>query len=343
MSGGLGLQNFYWVGAFRTYDRTGTTAVNSSHFPAYGAAWPSARGRSRKVARCIPVIFDPAQAPCSIRSSPIRLGRHVGKAGNASAPRNLSPRMRLSASVRSEQIVKIGIIGAGHIGGTLARRLRSLLSRAGESPSPGLGNRRDCGCGEGCADERRPPHRHHPGEKHPELAEGFGRQCSRRSDRGRHTGNYYPKQRDGKIAEIEQALPESRWVEQQLGRPVIKAFNNIYAKHLLECGQAPGSSNRIALPVAGDDPKAKRVVMEIVDTWLDPVDAGGLDKSGGSSRERQSTPPTTMPQGSAMLSQPPVASAPSGTAAASHHPTKHFISGSNGASNELFARSRKRA
>jgi len=102
------------------------------------------------------------------------------------------------------------------------------------------------------------------------------------------TGNYYPKQRDGKIAEIEQGLPESRWVEQQLGRPVIKAFNNIYAKHLLECGQAPGSSNRIALPVAGDDPKAKRVVMEIVDELgFDPVDAGGLDESW---RQQPGTP-----------------------------------------------------
>ena len=34
------------------------------------------------------------------------------------------------------------------------------------------------------------------------------------------TGNYYPKQRDGKIVEIEGGLPESRWVEKQLGRTV---------------------------------------------------------------------------------------------------------------------------
>jgi hypothetical protein len=43
------------------------------------------------------------------------------------------------------------------------------------------------------------------------------------------TGNYYPRQRDGRIAEIEAGLPESRWVERQLRRPGIKAFNNIYA------------------------------------------------------------------------------------------------------------------
>jgi predicted dinucleotide-binding enzyme len=45
------------------------------------------------------------------------------------------------------------------------------------------------------------------------------------------TGNYYPRQRDGRIEPIESGLPESRWVEQQLGHPVIKAFNDIYAQH----------------------------------------------------------------------------------------------------------------
>jgi predicted dinucleotide-binding enzyme len=102
------------------------------------------------------------------------------------------------------------------------------------------------------------------------------------------TGNYYPKQRDGKITEIEAGLPESRWVERQLGRPVIKAFNNIYAKHLLERGQPSRSTNRIALPVAGDDPRAKCAVMEIVDELgFDPVDAGGLDDSW---RQQPGTP-----------------------------------------------------
>ena len=52
------------------------------------------------------------------------------------------------------------------------------------------------------------------------------------------TGNYYPRQRDGRIEAIEAGTPESRWVEQQLGRPVVKAFNNIYAQHLLELGRA---------------------------------------------------------------------------------------------------------
>jgi predicted dinucleotide-binding enzyme len=46
-------------------------------------------------------------------------------------------------------------------------------------------------------------------------------------------------------------MPESLWVEQQLGRPVVKAFNNILAQHLLEFGRPKGSAGRIALPVAG--------------------------------------------------------------------------------------------
>jgi predicted dinucleotide-binding enzyme len=102
------------------------------------------------------------------------------------------------------------------------------------------------------------------------------------------TGNYYPRQRDGKIEGIENGLTESRWVEQQLGRPVIKVFNNIYAEHLANHGKPPGTPSRIALPISGDDPKAKQVVMELVnDMGFDPVDTGGLDESW---RQQPGTP-----------------------------------------------------
>jgi 8-hydroxy-5-deazaflavin:NADPH oxidoreductase len=102
------------------------------------------------------------------------------------------------------------------------------------------------------------------------------------------TGNYYPRQRDGHIEGIEGGLPESRWVEQQLGRPVIKAFNNIFARHLLERGRPAGTKGRIALPVAGDDAKAKGVVLRLVDELgFDAIDAGGLDESW---RQQPGTP-----------------------------------------------------
>lgn len=94
------------------------------------------------------------------------------------------------------------------------------------------------------------------------------------------TGNYYPRQRDGRIEGIESGLTESRWVEQRIGHPVIKAFNNIYARHLLERGLPGGAPGRISLPVAGDDAAAKAVVLKLVDALgFDAVDAGGLDES----------------------------------------------------------------
>jgi predicted dinucleotide-binding enzyme len=102
------------------------------------------------------------------------------------------------------------------------------------------------------------------------------------------TGNYYPRQRDGRIDAIENGLTESRWVEQQLGRPVVKAFNNIYAQHLMDFGRPSGTPGRIALPVAGDSPAAKAKVMRLVDELgFDPVDAGGLDDSW---RQQPGTP-----------------------------------------------------
>jgi 8-hydroxy-5-deazaflavin:NADPH oxidoreductase len=102
------------------------------------------------------------------------------------------------------------------------------------------------------------------------------------------TGNYYPRERDGRIEPIEAGMPESRWVETQLHRPVIKAFNNIYASHLLKFGKPAGTPGRFALPVAGDDAAAKAVVMSLVDAiGFDPVDAGGLDESW---RQQPNTP-----------------------------------------------------
>jgi predicted dinucleotide-binding enzyme len=101
------------------------------------------------------------------------------------------------------------------------------------------------------------------------------------------TGNYYPR-RDGRIDAIENGMPESQWVAQQLGRPVIKAFNNIYAARLQNFGLPAGTTGRVAIPVAGDDPKAKAVVSQLVDDiGFDAVDAGGLAESW---RQQPGTP-----------------------------------------------------
>ncbi|HET9029738.1 MAG TPA: NAD(P)-binding domain-containing protein [Candidatus Aquilonibacter sp.] len=102
------------------------------------------------------------------------------------------------------------------------------------------------------------------------------------------TGNYYPRERDGRIDAIESGMPESQWVSQHLRRPVVKAFNNIYAQHLLENGKPKGMPVRIALPVAGDDPQAKAIVMELIDEiGFDAIDAGSLAESW---RQQPNTP-----------------------------------------------------
>jgi predicted dinucleotide-binding enzyme len=94
------------------------------------------------------------------------------------------------------------------------------------------------------------------------------------------TGNYYPRQRDGRIEPIENGLTESRWVATTLGRPVIKAFNCIGFRSLGERGRPKGAPDRLALPIAGDDPSAKAKVMALVeDLGFDAYDAGGLDDS----------------------------------------------------------------
>jgi predicted dinucleotide-binding enzyme len=101
------------------------------------------------------------------------------------------------------------------------------------------------------------------------------------------TGNYYPA-RDGRIEAIEHGMTESRWVSEQLGHPVVKAFNTIQSRHLMELGKPAGTPDRIALPVAGDDPGAKRVVMALVDELgFDAVDAGSIDESW---RQQPGTP-----------------------------------------------------
>lgn len=94
------------------------------------------------------------------------------------------------------------------------------------------------------------------------------------------TGNYYPRQRDGRIDGIESGMTESQWVSSQIGRPVVKAFNTIYAHHLQDFGKVKDTPGRIALPVAGDDPKAKAVVMKLIDEiGFDPIDGGTLADS----------------------------------------------------------------
>jgi 8-hydroxy-5-deazaflavin:NADPH oxidoreductase len=93
------------------------------------------------------------------------------------------------------------------------------------------------------------------------------------------TSNYYPI-RDGMIDAIEAGKVESLWVAEQLGRPVVKAWNSILADSLVKNGKPAGSPGRIALPVAADRETDRKVGMVLVeDTGFDAFDAGTLAES----------------------------------------------------------------
>lgn len=92
------------------------------------------------------------------------------------------------------------------------------------------------------------------------------------------TMNYYP-QRDGHIAALDdESTTTSELLATHLPTArVVKAFNNINFAHLASLGRPPGSPDRVALPIAGDDAEAKAQVADFIDAiGFDVVDAGGL-------------------------------------------------------------------
>jgi predicted dinucleotide-binding enzyme len=102
------------------------------------------------------------------------------------------------------------------------------------------------------------------------------------------TSNYYPDVRDARIAEIDAGMPESVWISKQLGRPIFKAFNTLMYYALANFGRPQGAPGRIAIPVSGDDTDGKWDVMSLVnDMGFEPVDGGLLAESW---RQQPSTP-----------------------------------------------------
>jgi 8-hydroxy-5-deazaflavin:NADPH oxidoreductase len=191
--------------------------------------------------------------------------------------------------------MKIGIIGAGQIGGTLTRRLTALGHQVSVANSRGPETLADLAAETGA----KPVSVAEAARSGEVVIVTIPEKNIAKLPRDLFaatpdnvvivdTGNYYPRQRDGRIDAIEAGVTESRWVAQQLNRPVVKAFNNIYARHLMELGRPNGTPGRIALPVAGDDAAAKAVVMQLVDELgFDAVDAGSLDESW---RQQPGTP-----------------------------------------------------
>ncbi|MFB7498275.1 NADPH-dependent F420 reductase [Streptomyces sp. NPDC056161] len=191
--------------------------------------------------------------------------------------------------------MKIGIIGAGNIGGNLARRLTALGHDVSVANSRGPQTLTDLAKETGATPV--PAAEAARGAQVvvvtvqlkavPDLPSGL-LDGAAEDVAVIDTGNYYP-QRDGRIAGIEdEGRTESRWTEQQIGHPVIKAFNGTYAQDILDRPRPAGAPDRLALPVAGDDPAAKRTVRDLIEQLgFDTVDAGGIDESW---RQQPATP-----------------------------------------------------
>jgi predicted dinucleotide-binding enzyme len=192
--------------------------------------------------------------------------------------------------------MKIGIIGAGNIGGNLTRRLTAVGHEVSVANSRGphtLGALAEETGATPVTVERAAQDADVvivtiPLKAVPNLPDGI-LDGAAEGVAVIDTGNYYPQQRDGRIAGIEDdGLTESRWTARQLGHPVVKAFNGTFAQDILDRARPAGAPDRMALPVAGDDGAAKRRVRDLIDEiGFDTVDAGGLDDSW---RQQPGTP-----------------------------------------------------
>ncbi len=196
----------------------------------------------------------------------------------------------------------VGLIGSGHIGGTVAK----LAVAAGHPVI--LSNSRGPGTLTELAGELGPLARAGTGQ---EAAEGgdlvvvtIPLHAFQNVDPGPLAGkvvidtcNYYP-QRDGQIPELDSgAATSSELIQRHLaGSAVVKAFNNIFFKHLESLSRPSGAPDRSYLPIAGDDPAAKAAVTAFLDSiGYGAVDAGPLAESW---RQQPGTPVYATPYGS---------------------------------------------
>lgn len=188
--------------------------------------------------------------------------------------------------------MEIGIIGSGRIGSILARHLAALGHQVRIANSRGPESLAALAAETGAtastveqaASARDVVIVTIPQKAAAELPRGlFARSTAVVVD----TGNYYPV-RDGRIDAIDEGLTDSEWVAQVLGRPVVKAFNNIVAASLDSRGTAEGTPGRVCLSVAGDEPAAKQVVLRLLgELGFDGIDAGSLAESW---RQQPGTP-----------------------------------------------------
>ncbi len=183
--------------------------------------------------------------------------------------------------------MNIGIIGAGLIGGTLARRLSLLNHKVTIANSRGPETLKDLATEinvkAGTAYEAARNNdiavitipQKNIADLPKDLFEGVKDDVIVID-----TCNYYPLLRDGVIAELEHDLTNSEWVQAKIKKPIVKTFNSIPYTSLGDAGRPKGDKNRIALPVSGDRKKDKEAVSDLLDQLgFDFFDVGELKNS----------------------------------------------------------------
>ncbi|WP_104116273.1 NADPH-dependent F420 reductase [Arthrobacter sp. B1805] len=181
--------------------------------------------------------------------------------------------------------MKIGIIGAGSIGSTIARRLsrhgHDVTIANSRGPETIAAAALSTGARAVTASEAAidvdvlivsvPMNRNEDIAEHvrraPEAAVVID------------TSNYYPA-RDGIVPAFIEGQPESVWLSELFGRPVTKAWNAITSQSFDAKATEAGTAGRVAIPVASDDDEHRKMAMSLVkQTGFDAFDAGVLAES----------------------------------------------------------------
>ncbi|GAA4256003.1 NADPH-dependent F420 reductase [Dactylosporangium darangshiense] len=183
--------------------------------------------------------------------------------------------------------MKIGIIGAGKIGSTLAHLFTAAGDDVAIANSRGPDTLRDL-------EHHLGRHAHAVSTEEAArygdvtiVAVPFGhyRDLPAQAFAGRtviDATNYSP-QRDGRDEKLEHgSVTSSELMQRHLaGAHVVKAFNAMRWDHLMDHGRSAGANQRYGIPVSGDDPNAKWRVFDLIEQiGYEPVDAGALGEGG---------------------------------------------------------------
>lgn len=179
--------------------------------------------------------------------------------------------------------MRIGFIGAGNVGGALARQFTAL------GHDVLLSNSRGPETLAGLVEELGPRAEAVTSEEALQRGElvvitvslGTYRTLPVDGSEGKtliDTCNYYPE-RDGHIEALDsKSAGPSELIQGHFAKAnVVKAFNQIPAQAIIDDARAGDDPTRRAIPIAGDAVEAKREVMQLIhQIGFDPVDAGPL-------------------------------------------------------------------